>query len=295
MNLLLLLLPQPRPPIRTRKRLIINLVFIFGSLYLAAFAMLASMQRTFMYHPERGDEQRFLAMAKSENVRPWRDGQNNLIGWKRTSQPRKTEHRVPDVAAKNRLLILHGNGGHALSRTYFMDGFAALDGGETWEFYALEYPGYGWRGGQHTQTEIVADAEKALLQLMQTDSRPLYIAGESLGTGVACLLAAKHPDKVRGLFLASPYTSTVDVAQGRFPMFPVGLVLRDRYEAARALENYRGRVAVLLAGRDLVVPTHYGQQLFDDYCGTKKLWIQTEAGHNTLDYIGLQSTVENVA
>ena len=279
--------PLP-PPIRTRKRLIINLVFIFGSLYIAAFLVLASAQRTFMYHPERGDEAKFLQMAKTQNVEPWRDDNKKLIGWKRTAESRKSEHRVLDVQenvrAKNRLLILHGNGGHALSRTYFMDGFAALDDGKTWEFYALEYPGYGWRDGEHTESEIVADAEKALLQSTKNDSRPVFIAGESLGTGVACLLAAKYPDLIRGLFLATPYTSTVDVAQGRFPIFPVGLALQDRYEAARALEKYRGRVAVLLAGRDIVVPTHYGQKLFDGYVGAKQLWIQAEAGHNTLNY-----------
>jgi hypothetical protein len=92
--------------------------------------MLASMQRTFMYHPQRGTEQEFLAMAPAQKVEPWRDNQGRLIGWK----------RVLDKPATNRLLILHGNGGHALSRTYFMDGFAALDGGQSWEFYALEYP-----------------------------------------------------------------------------------------------------------------------------------------------------------
>jgi hypothetical protein len=268
------LLPVSRPPIRTRKRLMFNLVFIFGSLYLAAFLMLASMQRTFMYHPERGDEKRFLELAKDEKVQPWRDAQNNLIGW----------HRVLDVPAKNRLLILHGNGGHALTRTYFMDGLGALDNGATWEFYALEYPGYGWRDGQHTEAEIVADAEKALQLLTKNNSRPVFIAGESLGTGVACLLAAKYPGKVRGLFLVTPFTSTVDVAQGRFIVFPVGLALQDKYRAADALKKYNGRVAVLLAGKDIVVPTHFGQKLFDKYRGTKKLWIQSEAGHNTLDY-----------
>ena len=249
--------------------------------------MLASMQRTFMYHPERGTEAQFLKMATTQNVEPWRDNNNEFIGWKRTdfqNSNQNSQHRVLDVPARNRLLIFHSNGGHALTRTYFMDGLGALDNGKNWEFYALEYPGYAWRDGVHSEAEIVPEAERALLQLTKNDARPVFLAGESLGTGVACILAAKHPDKVRGLFLVTPFTSIVDVAQGRFPFFPVGLVLQDRYEAAHALENYRGRVAVLLAGRDTIVPTHYGQKLFKDYRGAKKLWIQAEAGHNTLNY-----------
>jgi pimeloyl-ACP methyl ester carboxylesterase len=261
----------------TRRKLrpmILKLLLLVLVPYLAVFLMLASKQRTFMYHPQRGDEKQFLQMAENENVEPWRDAQNNFIGWK----------RVLDSPAKNRLLIFHGNGGHALSRTYFMDGFAALDEGQSWEFYALEYPGYGWRDGNTSESEIVQAADEALRELLAHDSRPVYLAGESLGSGVACLLAAKHPETVRGLFLTTPYTSIVEIAQGRFPVFPVRLVLRDRYEAARALEKYRGPVAILLAGRDLVVPTHYGQKLFDGYNGPKRLWVQPDAGHNTLDY-----------
>ena len=256
-----------------RKRKAIKMLWILLSLYVAAFGLLASLQRTFLYHPERGSEEKFLAMAARHNVVPWRNEQNQLIGWK----------RVLDRPAPYRMLILHGNGGHALTRTYFMDGLGALGGGKEWEFYNLEFAGYAWRKGNTTETEIVAAADEALKELLK-DARPLYISGESLGTGVACLLAARHPDKVRGLFLATPYTSTTDVAQGRFPMFPVRLAMQDRYEAAQALKKYRGPVAVLLAGRDFIVPTRFGQALFDGYKGPKKLWVQPDAGHNTLDY-----------
>ena len=55
-------------------------------------------------------------------------------------------------------------------------------------------------------------------------------------------------------------------------------------EAAAALKEYSGPVAVLLAGEDYIVPTRFGQKLFDDYRGPKKLWVQQNAGHNSLDY-----------
>ena len=256
----------------TRKKRMTTIFWTLLSIYCVAFGVLSSAQRTFMYHPERGTEAKFLQMAPQFEVQPWRDDRNNLIGWKRTSN------------APNRLLIFHGNGGHALTRTYFMDGFGALGDKKQWDFYALEFPGYGWRGENPNQNDIVAAADAALEELWKHDHRPIFLAGESLGTGVACLLAAKHPEQVRGLFLATPYTSTVDVAQGRFPIFPVRLALQDTYEAADALKSYRGPVVILLAGRDVIVPTHYGQQLFDGYNGPKKLLIQPDAGHNTLDY-----------
>ncbi len=251
----------------------IKLLWFALSVYASVFLVLALMQRTFMYHPTRGQESEFLALAPQHKVQPWRDAQGALIGWKR---------EAPEPA-QNRMLLLHGNGGHALTRTYFMDGLGAQRDGKEWDFYCLEYPGYGWREGQANQSEIVAAANAALNQLLKNDPRPLYIAGESLGTGVACLLAAQHPRDVRGLFLVTPYTSTADVAASRFPMFPVRLVLQDKYEAAAALKKYSGRVAVLLAGKDDIVPTRFGQALFEGYGGPKKLWIQHDAGHNTLD------------
>lgn len=267
----------------TRKQKMTTILWTLLSIYLVAFLVLASAQRTFMYHPTRGSEAAYLKRAKAQNVQPWRDSNEKLIGWNRV-----LDANAKLLNAQNRLLIFHGNGGDALMRTYFMDGFGALDNvknhEKTWEFYALEFPGYGWRGENPNQNDILDAAQSALNDLWRRDHRPIYFAGESLGTGVACLLAAKNPDKVRGLFLTTPYTSTTDVAQGHFPMFPVRLVMQDRYEAAEALRHYRGRVVILLAGRDIVVPTHYGQQLFDGYDGPKKLLLQPNAGHNTLDY-----------
>jgi pimeloyl-ACP methyl ester carboxylesterase len=253
--------------------MMINILYFALAVYCGVFLALALMQRTFMYHPEIGEEKDFLALAPQHNVEPWRNARGVLIGWKRANTK----------PAKYRMLILHGNGGHALTRTYFMDGFAAPDN-NLWEFYALEYPGYGWRKGNANETEIVNAANDALEEMLKHDARPLYITGESLGTGVACLLAARHPQEVNGLFLVTPYTSTVDVAVGRFPIFPTRLVMQDKYEAAAALKEYSGPVAVLLAGQDFIVPTRFGQKLFDDYGGPKKLWVQSQAGHNSLDF-----------
>lgn len=242
------------------------LLAIYGASLLALFLS----QRTFMYHPNIGEEKEFLARAPGRGVLPWRDKNGKLIGWKRET-----------ANTKKKMLILHGNGGDALTRTYLMDGFAQTG---AWNFYALEYPGYAWREGAPSENSILEAAGNALQELQRGDTRAIYATGESLGTGVACLLASKNPDAIKGLFLVTPYTSTSDVAAGRFPFFPVRLLMQDRYDATRALREYSGPVAILLAGNDYIVPTRFGQALFDGYKGPKKLWVQQNAGHNSLDF-----------
>ncbi len=248
----------------------IQIACIALAVYSASLLVLFLKQRSFMYQPTLGAEKQYLAQAPSRGVLPWRDASGKLIGWKRETS-----------GAKRKMLIFHGNGGDALSRTYMMDGFAQTG---DWNFYVMEFPGYGWRKDATTQTSVMRAAEDALAQLQRGDSLPIYASGESLGTGVACLLAAKNRDVIKGLFLVTPYTSTADVAAGRFPFYPVQILMQDKYNARRALREYSGPVAILLAGNDYIVPTRFGQALFDSYNGPKKLWIQPIAGHNSLDF-----------
>jgi pimeloyl-ACP methyl ester carboxylesterase len=46
------------------------------------------------------------------------------------------------------------------------------------------------------------------------------------------------------------------------------------------LRSFDGPVAVLLAGRDAVVPDLHTMALYDAIVGQKKLWLFERAGHN---------------
>jgi hypothetical protein len=124
----------------------------------------------------------------------------------------------------------------------------------------------------------------ALAELKAADKRPIFVAGESLGSGVATHLAAQAPDAVAGMFLVTPFSNLADIASHHYPFLPVKLILRERYDCIEALRDCRQRVAVLLAGEDEVVPTKFGQKLFDTYSGPKRLWMQPTATHNSVDY-----------
>ena len=119
------------------------------------------------------------------------------------------------------------------------------------------------------------------MELLGTNA-PVYLLGESLGTGVACYLAGAFPSVIKGMVLIAPYNSLTDVACHHMPIFPVKWMLWDRFDSARHLAGYHGPVGILLAGQDVVVPERFGRKLFEGYHGPGKLWEFPHAGHEDL-------------
>jgi uncharacterized protein len=239
---------------------------------LGAIAMLATLQRQLIYFPNTAGEQDLLRQAARIGVETWRNEQGNAIGWKPVNQ-----HR-----ALKRMLVFHGNAGYALHREYFVAGFQALN--EEWDIFLFEYPGYGARSGRPSEATFKAGATDALRSLLRSDTQPIYVLGESLGSGVASYLAGTFPEQVAGLFLVTPFSSLADVAAHHYPILPVRTLLSEHYDSVKALSRYKGPVAFLLAGRDKVVPTKLGRQLYESYAGPKWLRVETHAGHNSISY-----------
>jgi pimeloyl-ACP methyl ester carboxylesterase len=236
---------------------------------LGGIVVFAALQRSLIYFPTRASEQDLLSEAAGQGLGPWRDDSGALIGW-----------QAGEGHVGRRMLVFHGNAGYALHRSYFVDGFGEPDGG--WRVYLFEYPGYGARAGSPSERDIKSAASRALQQLLDEDPHPVYLLGESLGSGVASYLAGEFPQQVAGLLLVTPFTSLVDVAAYHYAWLPVGSLMRDRYDSVAALSRYGGPVAFLLAGRDEIVPAQLGRQLYNGYTGPKLLRVEPGAGHNSL-------------
>ena len=234
--------------------------------------MFATLQRQLIYFPEVAPESALIPAANRIGMQDWRDSDGQLIGWRTSTTGNNTR----------RIVVFHGNAGYALHRQYYASGFLHLD--EDWQVHLFEYPGYGARQGSPSEPDIKAGALNALKDLLRQDPSPIYLVGESLGSGVATYLAAEFGDQIGGVLLVTPFTSLVDVASKHYALLPVGTLLSDRYESSEALVHYKGPVAFLIVGNDEIVPAALGHQLHDGYKGPKWLYEQPGAGHNTLDF-----------
>ena len=64
--------------------------------------------------------------------------------------------------------------------------------------------------------------------------------------------------------------------------FPVSWILRDRFPAEENLRSYHGPVAMLVAGRDQVIPERIGRKLYASYAGPKRLWEFPDRDHGSV-------------
>lgn len=119
--------------------------------------------------------------------------------------------------------------------------------------YLVAYRGYGASDGTPSERAIAADA-RLLLDTVRARHRcgTVSVVGRSLGAGVAARLASERT--VDRLALITPFDRLATVAQSHMPWIPARWLLRERYDAARAVARLRIPVLVAIAGRDAVVP-----------------------------------------
>lgn len=257
---------------KPRRSIVFRTLRLAALVYVGLVVLMAGCQKRYIYYPQRESEEVLLSHATAMGVEPWRDDDENLVGW--LAPARDVEGPL------RRVVVFHGNAGFALNRSHYLRAFGRLPG--RWEVRLFEYPGYGARSGSPGEGAFYDAAEEALRDLME-EEESLFLLGESLGSGVACRMARDFPDEVDGLILITPFTDLAEVGARHFRFLPVRLLLRERYNNAAALEAYDGPVAVLLAEHDEVIPADIGQRLYDEYRGPKLLSIQEGRSHNTLD------------
>ncbi len=243
---------------RVLRRGLLAVLSLAATAYLAAAGLIYAQQRSLLFRP---DPERVapasVGLPEAQEIAFAAPGGPQVIAW-----------RVPprDAAAPI-VLYLHGNARNLGRRA---DRFQRLVA-EGYGLFALSWRGYGGSGGAPSEAGFRADAAEALDMLAREgiDPKRVVIFGESLGAGIAVMLAAERP--VRGLVLDSPYESIAAIAAERYWWLPVDLLIRDPFRAIDAAPRVKAPVLAFACTDDWLTPHAGAARLMAAFPGPKRL------------------------
>ena len=239
-----------------------------GLLYVAAVAGMVVFQRDLQYFPDRSDPAPVgVGLVDVQRVPlATADGETVVLWW---ADP------APDRPV---ILYFHGNAGSIAQRAdrlafYQIRGYGAA---------FLSWRGYGGSTGHPTEAGLMQDAEAAYAYLLAQGVAPdrIVLLGESLGSGVAVQLAARH--KVAAVILEAPYTAAVDIAAQAYPWLPVRVLMLDQFLSRDHIADIDAPLLILHGERDRVIPYRSGLRLFDQASAPKTFVSLGAKGHEAL-------------
>jgi fermentation-respiration switch protein FrsA (DUF1100 family) len=229
------------------KRVLRVAIGLVVAAYLGAAAYMTAFQRGFLYRtaPEWQEPSAHGLPQASRQALTTPDG-IALSGW--WIAPKRDDAPV--------FLYFHGNA-NGLSRRAGRFGWISADGSGV---LAMSYRGYGGSGGAPTEMALHADALLAYQHLVkQFGPERIVIFGESLGTGVALLLARQV--KAKAVVLDSPYLSIVEQARLSYPWLPVSRLLIDQFRSDLAIKNVDEPILILHGTADTLIPPLQSEKL----------------------------------
>jgi uncharacterized protein len=227
---------------------VLAVLLVIAAAYGLALGGLFAFQRKLMYFPSRaGVAPAEVGLPQARVVRLKTSDGETLVAWHIAPKP-----------GRPLILYFHGNGGGLEQRNVRFQKLTETGNG----LLAVEYRGYGASTGAPSEAGLIEDGEAgyAVALALAQAPRNIVVMGESLGSGVAARLAARH--EIGALVLDSPFSSAVDVAASLYWMFPVRLLMRDRFRSDQAIGAVHAPVLIVHGDDDWVVPIRFGKKLF---------------------------------
>ena len=178
---------------------------------------------------------------------------------------------------KGVILYFHGNAGDLSRWGKIAERFLEYN----YDIFIMDYRTYGKSRGELSEQALYADAQLCYDYVYKSfPPEKVTVYGRSLGSGIATYLASKH--STNQLILETPYYSILDVAQYRFPMFPVKGMLKYELPTYKFLENVDCPISIFHGTDDYVVPYSSGMKLKDSTDKAIRFITIEGGGHNNL-------------
>lgn len=163
-------------------------------------------------------------------------------------------------------------GGNADDVSGYLGSFAAAI--PKHNLFLVNYRGYGGSTGTPSEDGLLTDAV-AIYDHLHTRFPNISVVGRSLGTGVAVYLASVR--KVEKLILITPYDSIENVAKKHFPIFPIGFLLKDKFDSAARVKDVTAKTLILIAEDDRTIPRENSEALVQQF-SPEKVVVKTLPG-----------------
>ncbi len=148
--------------------------------------------------------------------------------------------------------------------------------------YLVNYRGYGGSSGTPEEQALYSDA-LYIYDKINKNHKTISVIGRSLGTGIASYLASKR--NINKLVLITPYDSIENIAKLRYPLFPISLILQDKFDSANKVNTIKAKTLILLADHDKIIPLESSKRLINRFPASQ-ITVETikNADHITLSH-----------
>ncbi len=228
--------------------LFLKIFIIIFSIYFLILMTLYFFQRSLLYHPSENNYFGDKIKVSVEKVKIKNSNNVELLGW----------YHKKDIDNYKTILFLHGNAGSLENRIHKINHFENMNV----NFLIIAWRGFSGNKGNPTEEGLYDDARSAISWLKNKGimTKDIIIYGESLGTGVASEIAQNK--NFAGVILESPFTSMVDAAKNKYPIFPIKYLLKDKYESEKKIKNINCPILIMHGKLDEVVPFWMGEKIY---------------------------------
>jgi uncharacterized protein len=239
-------------------------IAICAALYAVVFIGLYLGQRKLLFRCDAVEVDPATLGLKAQTLRLTTEDGESLLAWS-----------FPPAPGRPLILYFHGNAGGLDLRVERFRAMAKAGVG----LLAIEYRGYASSTGSPSERGLKLDGEAAYAAAIASGVAPERIVplGESLGSGIAIALAARH--KIGALVLDSPYSSIADVAAATYWFVPVRALLRDPFHNDLLIGSVTAPTLIVHGTKDRVTPIRFGEKLFALANQPKEFWRVEGAAH----------------
>ena len=225
---------------------LILIIFFTYSLFLV---FLYFYQRNLLYHPNENNYSGDELLVDIERVKIKTTDNIELLGWfhKKNLKDFKT------------LVFFHGNAGSLENRIHKLNHLKDIN----INFLIIAWRGFSGNSGKPSEKGLYQDGKSTINWLIKKglNEKDIILYGESLGTGVVTHLAQNKD--FAGVILETPFTSMIDAAKKFYPFIPVKILLKDKFENNKKIQNIKSPILIMHSELDQIVPYSMDKAIYE--------------------------------